>query len=103
MMGGIQNISPAWGTVQDRRDAIRETWGRHAWEHPGVLLRFYTYQHDGGGTGLLLEREALHHRDLIIIRNMHLSDAALENDQEGVTQKVSSCAIFCRLRVQFLA
>ena len=76
-------------TAQDRRDAIRDTWGRHAREDADVVLHFFAYQHDHGGTGLLLEREAQQHKDLSIIRDEHRSNTPLEYGPEGLTQKVT--------------
>ena len=84
-------------TLQDRRDAIRDTWGRNVRENAHVVLHFFAYQHDQGGTGLLLEREAEQQKDLSIIRDEYLSDTPLEYGVEVLTQKVHlMLCIVCR-------
>ena len=59
------------------------------------MLHFFVYQHDHGGSGLLLEREALQHKDLTIISDEHLSNTTLEYGTEGLTQKVSAGTKLC--------
>lgn len=81
--------------MQDRRNAIRDTWGRTARGSTEVVLHFFAYKHDQGGTGLLLEREAQQHEDLTIINDQHLSNTPLEYGPAGLTQKVSVCNMLC--------
>ena len=79
--------------LQERRAAIRDSWGKGWKADREVKFLFYLHEDDGSESEVShIHEEQREHNDLVIIRNEDIG-VALSTGQAGVTQRVGDSPV----------
>ena len=74
--------------AQERRAAVRNTWGKGWTADKEVIFSFYLHEDERSDSEkLLVHEERREHDDIVVIRNDDVG-VALSTGQAGVTQRV---------------